>query len=194
MKILSFKTPEKFRAWLEKNHASSEGIWLRFYKKASGKTYLNYAEALDQALCFGWIDGQLQTYDEISWVRKFMPRGARSGWSQINVGHVARLTAAGLMASSGLAAVASAQKDGRWAQAYVSPRDATPPEDFMMELRKSPRALAFFKTLNRANIYAIVYRLQTARKPETRVRRMQLMLDMLKRGEVFHPAKKIAKS
>jgi uncharacterized protein YdeI (YjbR/CyaY-like superfamily) len=191
MKILSFKTPEKFRAWLEKNHASCEGIWLRFYKKSSGKTYLNYAQALDQALCFGWIDGQVKSHDEISWIHKFTPRRARSGWSQINVGHVARLTAAGLMAPSGLAAVASAQKDGRWARAYVSPRDATPPEDFMAELRKSPRALAFFTTLNRANIYAIVYRLHTAKKPETRARRMKLMLAMLQRGEVFHPAKAV---
>lgn len=160
---------------------------MRIFKKGSGKTTITYAEALDQTLCYGWIDGQKQPHDEHSWLQKFTPRRAKSGWSRINTQHVERLTKAGQMTRAGLEAVEAAKADGRWQAAYDSPRDATPPEDFLKALGKDKKAKAFFETLNRANIYSIVYRLQTAKKPETRDRRMKLILEMLARGEKFHP-------
>ena len=186
MKILAFKSFADFRDWLAANHNESDGIWLRIYKKHSGKTSITYAEALDQALCVGWIDGQKKTHDENSWLQKFTPRRARSGWSKVNIQHVERLTSAGLMAQAGLKAVEAAKADGRWQTAYDSPRNATPPEDFLKALGKDKKATAFFETLNKANIYAIVYRLQTAKKPETRTRRMQTILAMLNQGKKFH--------
>ena len=188
MKTLAFSSPQKFRCWLEKNHGLAEGIWLRFFKKASGKKSITYAEALDQALCFGWIDGQLKPFDADSWIQRYTPRRARSAWSERNTLHIERLTKAGLMEPPGQAAVEAARKDGRWAAAYASPRHATAPEDFLVELRKNPRALAFYQTLNRANLYAIVYRLQTAKKPETRARRRKLILEMLAEEKCFHPS------
>lgn len=141
---------------------------------------------MDHALCFGWIDGQKKSLDELSWIQKFTPRRPRSGWSKLNTQHVERLTAAGLMMEAGLRAVAAAQADGRWHAAYDSARNARPPEDFLQALAKSKKAKAFFEMLNRANVYAIVYRLQTAKKPETRERRMKNILAMLAQGEKFH--------
>lgn len=186
MKILSFPSSSDFRKWLDKNHAKSDGLWLRFFKKTSGRKSINHAEALDQALCFGWIDGQAKPKDESSWLQKFTPRRAKSGWSKLNTAHVERLIQAGQMARAGLETVAAAKADGRWRAAYDSPRHAAPPEDFLKTLGKHRKAKAFFETLNRANVYAIVYRLQTAKKPETRKRRMGMILEMLKRGEKFH--------
>lgn len=186
MQTIAFKSPADFRAWLAKHHAVCDGIWLRIFKKDSGRVTLTYAEALDQALCFGWIDGQKKSFDTISWIQKFTPRRPRSSWSKLNTQHVARLTKAGLMQPAGLAAVAAAQADGRWQAAYVAQRDAAPPADFLRALRRNPKAAAFFKTLNRANVFAIVYRLSTAKKPETRARRMDSILAMLDRGEKFH--------
>jgi uncharacterized protein YdeI (YjbR/CyaY-like superfamily) len=186
VKQLGFKTAADFRAWLTTNHDQCEGIWLRFFKKDSGKATITYAEALDLALCFGWIDGQAKPLDELSWIQKFTPRRVRSGWSKRNTEHVERLTKAGLMKPAGLLAVAAAKADGRWHTAYDSPRNARPPEDFVKALGKNKQAKAFFETLNRANVYAIVYRLQTAKKPETRTRRMETILAMLARGEKFH--------
>ena len=186
-RILGFKTSAAFRRWLEKNHTRSDGLWLRFYKKASGGKSVTYAEALDQALCYGWIDGQARPFDKISWLHKFTPRRARSGWSRRNTEHAGRLLAAGLMAPAGLRAIAAAKADGRWAAAYDSPRNAQPPEDFLRRLARNKKAKLFFDTLNRSNIYAIVYRLQTAGKPEAREKRLRLILAMLERGETFHP-------
>jgi uncharacterized protein YdeI (YjbR/CyaY-like superfamily) len=186
LKALSFTSPTEFRKWLEENHANSDGVWLRFFKKDSGRKSVNHAEALDQALCFGWIDGQAKPKDERSWLQKFTPRRAKSGWSKLNTAHVERLIKAGQMARAGLAAVAAAKADGRWQIAYDSPRNAAPPEDFLKALGKHKKARAFFETLNRSNVYAIIYRLQTAKKPETRQKRMRLILEMLKRGEKFH--------
>lgn len=187
MPVLSFKSSAAFRRWLEKNHTKSNGIWLRIYKKGSSEKSVTYAEALDQALCHGWIDGQTKSHDEQSWLRKFTPRRSKSKWSKINTRHVERLTNAGAMAAAGLEAVKAAKADGRWESAYDSPRNAKPPEDFLKELAKNKKAQAFFETLNRANIYAIFYRLQTAKKPETREKRMKLMLAMLDQGKAFHP-------
>ena len=148
---------------------------------------LTYAEALDQALCHGWIDGQTKSCDEQSWIRKFTPRRPKSGWSKINTQHVKRLAKAGVMTPAGLSAVEAAKTDGRWKAAYDSPRNANPPEDLLRELDKNERAKSFFQGLNKANVYSIVYRLQTARKPETRQKRMKMIIDMLVQGKTFHP-------
>jgi len=183
----AFHTAAKFRAWLEKNHEKSDGLWVRLFKKGTGEKSLSPTEALDEVLCFGWIDAQKRSLDERSWIQRYTPRRARSGWSKINTGHAERLIAEGRMTASGLKQIEAAKADGRWEAAYDSPRNAVPPEDFLKELHKHKKATAFFATLNRANIYAIVYRLQTAKKPETRERRMGVILDMLKKGEKFHP-------
>ncbi len=187
MKMLAFKTPADFRRWLEKNCDQSDGVWLRIFKKGSGETSITHAEALEQALCYGWIDGQKKPYNEGSFIQKFTPRRARSAWSKINTEHVERLIKAGQMTPAGLSAVQAAKADGRWQRAYDSPRNAAPPEDFLRALAKNKKAETFFATLNRANVYAIVYRLQTANKPETRERRLKMILAMLDRGERFHP-------
>jgi uncharacterized protein YdeI (YjbR/CyaY-like superfamily) len=184
--ILRFRSSSEFRRWLAANHRQSDGIWLRIFKKDSGETSLTYAEALDEALCFGWIDGQKQRHDEFSWRQRFTPRRPKSSWSKINTQHVERLIQSGRMKVPGLAQIDAAKKDGRWAAAYDSPSNATFPEDFLAALRKSKKAKAFFESLNKANRYAIAYRLQTAKKPETRQRRMENILAMLARGEAFH--------
>jgi len=187
MRTLAFKSSIAFRDWLEKNHAATEGVWLRMYKKASGQPSITYAEALDQALCFGWIDGQKLSHDENSWLQKFTPRRPRSGWSKLNTQHVERLIKSGHMTPPGFAAVEAAKADGRWQAAYESSRNAVPPEDFLKLLEKNKAAKAFFASLNKTNVYAIIYRLQTAKKPETRERRMKKIFEMLTRGEKFHP-------
>jgi uncharacterized protein YdeI (YjbR/CyaY-like superfamily) len=187
MQILHFKTSVDFRRWLEKNHVSSDGLWLRISKKNVGGKPLTYAEALDQALCYGWIDGQKKPFDELSWLQKFTPRRSKGGWSKLNTQHVERLTEAGAMTPAGLEAVEAAKADGRWEAAYASPKNAGPPEDFLKELAKNKKAKAFFETLNKANVYSIVYRLQTAKKPETREKRMKTILAMMEQGKAFHP-------
>jgi uncharacterized protein YdeI (YjbR/CyaY-like superfamily) len=161
-------------------------VWLRFYKKGSGITSLNYAQALDEALCYGWIDGQSKTSDEKSYLQKFTQRRARSIWSKRNIEHIARLTEEGKMKPSGLKAAEAAKADGRWDMAYDSPGNMSIPEDFLLELSRDKKAFAFFETLNKANTYAISWRLQTAKKPETREKRMKIILGMLSRGEKFH--------
>jgi uncharacterized protein YdeI (YjbR/CyaY-like superfamily) len=187
MRVLRFKTFGDFRHWLEKHHAKSDGIWLRIFKKNSRKKSLTYAEALDQALCYGWIDGQRKPFDEDSWIQKFTPRRAKSQWSKINTQHVERLAKSGTMTPAGSAAVQAAKADGRWAAAYPSLRNAVPPEDFLRELSKDGQAEAFFKTLDKTNVYSIVYRLATAIKSETREKRMKVILAMMTQGKTFHP-------
>jgi uncharacterized protein YdeI (YjbR/CyaY-like superfamily) len=186
VQTLHFKSSLDFRRWLEKNHDVSDGLWLRIFKKDSGEKSVTYAQALDQALCFGWIDGQKKPYDERSWLQRFTPRRPKSRWSQTNTLHVERLIKAGAMTPAGLHAVEAAKADGRWKDAYSSPGDASPPEDFLKELERHKGAKAFFESLNRANVYAIVYRLQTAKKPETREKRMKMILEMMRKGEKFH--------
>lgn len=186
MKTLSFKSSAEFRRWLEENHASTDGIWLRIFKKDSGESSITYAEALDECLCFGWIDGQKRSHDERSWLQRITPRRAESAWSKTNTQHAERLIKSGQMTRAGLAAVEAAKADGRWQAAYASPRQAAPPDDFLKALGKDKKAQAFFETLNKANVFSIVYRLQTAKKPETRERRMKAILAMLARGEKFH--------
>jgi len=186
MKTLAFKSPRAFRSWLGKNHGRSEGILLRIYKKDSGTATVTYAQALDQALCFGWIDGQKLPCDTQSWLQKFTPRRRGSGWSKKNTDHARRLIDSGEMTAVGLTEVKAAQADGRWKAAYDAFGSAAVPADFLAALARNKKAHAFFKTLNRTNLYSIVYRLQTAKRPETRERRMRAIIAMLARGERFH--------
>lgn len=184
--IISFKSPRDWASWLDKNHAKSSGIWLRLFKKDSGVASVTYAEALDEALCYGWIDGQLEKCDEKSWLRKFTPRRPKSVWSKRNIEHINRLTAAGKMKPAGRKEVEAAKADGRWERAYDSPSAMQVSEDFLKELSKNKKAKAFFETLNKANTYAIAWRLQTAKKPETREKRMKKFIQMLENGEKLH--------
>jgi uncharacterized protein YdeI (YjbR/CyaY-like superfamily) len=162
--ILSFRTAAEFRKWLAANHCKSDGIWLRIFKKDSGEPTVTYAEALDEALCFGWIDGLKQSHDEVSWRQRFTPRRPKSGWSKINTGHAQRLMKAGRMKAAGQTQIEAAKKDGRWAAAYDSSSRATVPEDFLAAVRKNKKSNAFFESLSKANRYAIAYRLQTAKE------------------------------
>lgn len=186
MKTIAFKSTRAFRTWLGKNHGRSEGIFLRIYKKDSGVATVTYAEALDQALCFGWIDGQKQPCDEQSWLQKFSPRRRGSGWSKRNTVHAQRLIESGEMTSAGLGEIEAARRDGRWTAAYDSFGEAAVPADFLAEVARNRKAHAFFKSLNKTNLYSIVYRLQTAKKAETRERRKQTIIAMLARSEKFH--------
>ena len=182
----SFRKPKELRAWMMKEHTRAPDLLLRIYKKGSGVPSVTYAEALDQALCFGWIDGQKLPFDAISWVQRFTPRRAKSGWSKKNVAHVDRLTQEGQMTPAGLKEVEAAKADGRWAVAYDSPANATIPPEFVRALERNAKVKQFYATLNKANLYAIAYRLQTAKRPETRIKRIKLLIDMLERGETFH--------
>jgi len=183
---LPFKTQRAFAAWLKKNHAASTGLWLKLAKKGTAAS-ITYAEALEEALCYGWIDGQKKPFDAEWWLQKFTPRGPRSIWSQINRDKVLALQAAGRLQPAGLAAIEAAQKNGRWEAAYEGQRTAELPADFQAELDRRPQAKAFYATLNSANRYAIKFRLQNAKKPETRARRLQQFLEMLEKGEKLHP-------
>jgi uncharacterized protein YdeI (YjbR/CyaY-like superfamily) len=185
--ILLFADRTAFRAWLSAHHASQPGLWLRIAKAASPLKSVTYADALDVALCFGWIDGQKRSHDADSFLQKFTPRQKRSAWSKRNREHVERLAAAGEMHAAGLAAVEAAKADGRWDRAYDSPGMATVPEDFQAALAANPAANAFFETLKGANRYAILYRIQTAVKAETRARRIAEFVAMLERRETLHP-------
>ena len=183
---MNFTSSRDFRPWLAKNHSQSDGILLRIYKKDIGVATVTYAEALDQALCFGWIDGQKKPYDKHSWLQKFTPRRPRSGWSKNNTRHAERLIESGEMAPSGQREVNAAKADGRWKAAYDSFSSAAVPDDFLKKLAQNKAAKVFFETLNKTNLYSIAYRLQTAKKPETRERRMQAIIEKLARGEKFH--------
>ncbi len=185
--IKLFKNPGEWDQWLDKNHATSSGIWMRIAKKGTGITSVSYDQALEVALCYGWIDGQKKSYDESSWRQKFTPRGAKSIWSRINREKAETLTKNGKMKPAGLLAIDSAKQDGRWEGAYDSQGRSTIPDDLQAALDRSPEAKAFFATLNSVNRYAILFRVQTAKKPETRARRIQEFIAMLERHEKVHP-------
>ena len=185
-RIIPFKTAKEWRQWLSKNHSLPSGIWLRFFKKSSGEKSITYAEALDEALCYGWIDGQKKSYDEKSWLQKFTPRRQKSIWSERNTEHAERLIKDGRMKIVGLREIEAAKADGRWEQASASPKNMVVPEDFLQELSKHKKAHAFFKTLNKINTYAIAWRLQTAKKPETRQKRMKVIMELMKKGKKLH--------
>ncbi|MGC8518945.1 MAG: YdeI/OmpD-associated family protein [Steroidobacteraceae bacterium] len=184
--LRSFRSSREFRAWLAKEHARAPGLLLRIYKKHSGIPSVTYAEALDQALCFGWIDGQKLPFDANSWVQKFTPRRTKSLWSKRNVAHVDRLIQEGHMMPAGLKEVEAAKADGRWTNAYDSSATATVPPEFVQELARNAKAKQFYATLNKANLYSIAYRLQTAKRAETKVKRIKMIVEMLARGEKFH--------
>jgi len=182
-----FDRQKDWTAWLKKNHGKSAGVWLRLAKKGAEQASVSYQEALESALCYGWIDGQKKGCDENCWLQKFTPRSARSIWSKINRDKALALIENGRMAPAGLKEVERAQGDGRWEAAYDSASKSTVPADFQAALDASPRALAFFSTLDSGNRYALLFRIQTAKKAETRARRIQDYTLMLERHEKFHP-------
>jgi uncharacterized protein YdeI (YjbR/CyaY-like superfamily) len=184
--VHSFTSSKEWRKWLAEHHAQSNGVWLRFFKKDSGQKTFVYAEALEEALCYGWIDGQVNKYDAESYIQKFTPRRAKSTWSKRNTAIVERLLQEGKMETAGMQQVELAKADGRWQQAYDSPRNMKVPEDFLEQLSKNKKAKAFFDALNKANQYAIAWRLQTAKKPETREKRLKEILKMMREGKKFH--------
>jgi uncharacterized protein YdeI (YjbR/CyaY-like superfamily) len=185
--ILLFETQDAWASWLEQHHGRAPGIWLRLAKKATGIASIDYSQALEVALCYGWIDGQKKGYDESSWLQKFTPRGAKSIWSKINRDKAQRLIESGRMQPAGMTAIESAQRDGRWDAAYDSQRSAAVPGDLQAALDANPAAQAFFETLNSTNRYAILFRIQTAKKPETRARRIEQFIAMLARNEKLYP-------
>ncbi len=184
---LMFASPEEWQVWLHAQHTTARGVWLRFAKKAAAYTTMKYAEALDIALCYGWIDGQLKRYDDASYLIKFTPRGPRSIWSKVNVGHVERLIASGVMQPAGLAAVEAAKSDGRWDRAYSSSSKSSVPDDLQQALNANPVALAAFEQLKRDNRYAILFRVETATTPARRALKIAELVAMLARGETIHP-------
>jgi uncharacterized protein YdeI (YjbR/CyaY-like superfamily) len=186
LQIQFFETSDAWIKWLEKNHSDSRGVWLRFYKKNSGVSSISYDLALDEALCFGWIDGQVKSFDEQLYLQRFTPRRVRSVWSKRNIENVMRLEKEGRMRPSGTREADAAKADGRWNIAYDSPSGMTIPDDLMEALSKDSKSAEFFNNLSRANKYAITWRLQTAKKPETREKRMKAILEMLSKGIKFH--------
>ena len=179
-----FKSAHAFEAWLKKHHATSDGLWLQIAKKGAKEPSVTYAEAIDLALCFGWIDGQKKGLDEKHFLQRFTPRRPKSVWSKINIAKVANLIEAGRMQPAGQAQVDAAKADGRWARAYDGARTSTVPDDLQRALEATPAAKRFFATINATNRYAVLWRVQTAVKPETRARRIALLVEMLARGEV----------
>jgi uncharacterized protein YdeI (YjbR/CyaY-like superfamily) len=182
-----FKSQADWHAWLEKNHERQEGVWLHFGKKGTGAVTVSYDEALETALCFGWIDGQLKTHDEKTFVRKFTPRRARSVWSKVNRAKAERLIESGRMKVPGLTAIERAREGGEWDTAYDSARTATISPDFQAALDKAKGTAAFFAKLDGANRYAMLWRIQTARTPAMRAKRITEIIAMLKKKETFHP-------
>jgi uncharacterized protein YdeI (YjbR/CyaY-like superfamily) len=185
--IIAFSSQAEWRDWLEHNSTVSNGIWLQLYKKGSGIPTVVYAEALDEALCYGWIDGQLKRGDDKFYLQRFTPRRARSTWSKRNINHVARLEKDGKIRPPGWKAINAAKMDGRWENAYDSQSDMIVPDYLLAELRNDPKSLAFFESLDKVNTYAIVWRLQSAKNPETRAKRMKGVLEMVAKGEKIHP-------
>jgi uncharacterized protein YdeI (YjbR/CyaY-like superfamily) len=184
--IIECPSVKAWERWLAKHHARADGVWLRLFKKRSQVASIDHAEALNAALCYGWIDGQIKKLDADSWLRKFTPRRPKSIWSKRNQELVERLVEAGKMQAAGLKEVEAAKADGRWDRAYDSPSKMTVPADFRKALAKNAKAKEFFASLNKANLYAITWRLQTAKKPETRQKRMLAIIEMLAKGEKFH--------
>jgi uncharacterized protein YdeI (YjbR/CyaY-like superfamily) len=184
---ISFTTPAEWERWLEGNHAESEGVWLKIAKKGTGIESVRYPEVLVSALCFGWIDARRQGFDERWFLQRFTPRRSRSPWSRINRDHAERLIAEGRMRPAGLAEVERAKADGRWDAAYEGQARMTVPDDLRAELDARPEAKVFFEGLDSRNRYAILYRLQEAKRPETRARRLEKFVGMLEAGEKIHP-------
>ena len=183
--ILVVASPRAWRTWLARHHQKSSGVWLRLAKKGAAKS-ITYPEALDGALSWGWIDSQKRALDESAWIQRFTPRKARSPWSKINCAKAEALIASGAMAAPGLAEITRAQADGRWDSAYDGARTSTVPDDLATAFSRNAKARAFFEKLDGANRYAILYRVLTAKKPETRAARIQRFVEMCAKGETIH--------
>lgn len=188
--VLAFPSPLEWENWLAAGAAGAGGVWLKLAKKGCAEVTVTYAEALDVALCFGWIDGQKRPLSEDYWLQRFTPRKARSKWSKINRGKAETLIASGRMRPAGQREVTAAQADGRWAAAYEGQSTADVPDDLQLALDQDAAAAAFFATLDRGNRYAILYRIQEAKKPETRAQRVAKFVAMLHNGETLHPVRK----
>ena len=185
--VMSFESTDAWDAWLAAHHADSPGLWLKIAKKGAAGATISYSDALDVALCHGWIDGQKGRYDDDYWLQRFTPRKPASKWSKINTERVAALTASGRMRPAGLREVERAQADGRWEQAYESQSRIAVPEDLARALAANERAREFFATLDSANRYAILYRISAAKKPETRAKRIDTYVAMLSEHKKIHP-------
>lgn len=185
--ILQFDDKKAWAAWLKKNHGKSPGVWLRFAKKHAGSSSVTYPEALELALCYGWIDGQKKSDGAQFWLQRFTPRSARSIWSKINRDKALALIASGQMQAAGLLEVERAKSDGRWQAAYDSARTSAIPEDLQQALAANAAAQAFFATLDAQNRYAVLFRIQTAKKAETRAKRIAAFTQMLSEHKKLHP-------
>ncbi len=185
--IISFATQQEWEVWLAEHHTDTHGLWLKFAKKGTGIASLSYAEALEGALCYGWIDGQKAAFDDQYWLQKFTPRRPKSIWSKVNCDKATVLLASSRMHSAGERQVELAKADGRWETAYESQSKITVPDDFQRELDNNPKAKEFFTTLNSVNRYAILFRIQTAKKAETRSARIQKFIEMLANNQKLHP-------
>ena len=185
--VLSFPSREAWEAWLDEQHASSTGLWLKIAKKGSEIDTVSYQEALEVALCYGWIDGQKGQFDESYWLQRFTPRKPRSKWSKVNRDKATELIETGKMKPAGLREVEGARADGRWDAAYDGQGSAAVPDDLRQALDGNEKARAFFETLDRTNRYAILYRIQDARKPETRARRIEQYVAMLSEQKKIYP-------
>jgi uncharacterized protein YdeI (YjbR/CyaY-like superfamily) len=185
--LIAFTSQDAWEAWLAEQHATSGGLWLKIAKKDSGIDTVSYAEALEVALCYGWIDGQKDKFDGEYWLQRFTPRKAKSKWSKINREKAEQLIAQGRMQPAGMREVEQARADGRWDAAYDGQRTAAIPDDLQQALEQNPEAAAFFATLDSTNRYAILYRLQDAKKPETRARRLEQYITMLNEQKKLHP-------
>jgi len=184
--IILFEIQKDWEKWLSSHHDKPPGIWLKFAKKDSGVISTNHSGSLEVALCYGWIDSQSRSLDKNYYLQKFTPRKSRSIWSKINTEHIERLLKEGRMQPAGMLQVEAAKKDGRWDVAYDSPKNMTVPDEFLELLSTNKKAETFFKTLNKTNTLAIAFRIRTAKKEETRVSRMQVILLMLEKGEKFY--------
>src|SRR6266550_1006180 len=187
LSIMSFETQQDWERWLTEHHTDTVGIWLKIAKKETGISSVYYAEALESALCYGWIDGQKASFDEQYWLQKFTPRGPKSMWSKVNCDKATALLASDRMQPAGRRQMELAKVDGCWEAAYESQSKITIPDDFQRELDNNQKAKEFFKTLNSVNRYAILLRIQTAKKPETRSARIQKFIEMLAKNEKIHP-------
>ncbi|HEY7015135.1 MAG TPA: YdeI/OmpD-associated family protein [Streptosporangiaceae bacterium] len=185
--VLGFPDPVAWQSWLDEHHADAPGAWLKIAKKGSAATSVSYAQALEVALCYGWIDGQKGRLDDDYWLQRFTPRKRGSRWSKINADQAAGLIEAGRMQPAGQREVDAAQADGRWDAAYSGQRTMAVPDDLERELAANDEARAFFATLSSANRYAILYRIGDAKRPETRARRVAKYVAMLAAHETIHP-------
>lgn len=184
--VISFESEKEFDTWLSLHHTEESGFWLRYFKKGSNQLTITHSQAVDVALCWGWIDGLSNKYDELSYLVRFTPRRPKSIWSKVNVARVEQLMKSGMMQPSGIIQVEKAKKDGRWDNAYQPASKMEVPPDFIALIKKDPELDQFYQTLNKANVYAIGFRLSTVRDPEKRAAKMNQILAMLKKKEKFY--------